>query len=145
MISTAPFVHLHSHSSFSLLRSVLRVPELVRFAADHGMPAIALTDRGNLFGAVEFHQAALEAGVKPIFGMEVSVVRDRRAEDPAKRGPARSLVLLAADRVGWNHLMKISSLGWREGLHDGAPHVDDELLGSHAKGIIALSGGGDGV
>ncbi len=145
MISTAPFIHLHNHSSFSLLRSVLRVPELVRFAAEHDMPAIALTDRGNLFGAVEFYEAAKNAGVKPIFGMEVSVVRDRRAEDPAKRGPAHSLVLLAADENGWNHLMKLSSLGWREGLHDGAPHVDDELLADHARGILALSGGGDGV
>ena len=145
MTSNEAFVHLHNHSGFSLQRATLRVKDLAEFAQAAGMPAIALTDRGNLFGAVEFHQSAKRAGVKPIFGMEVVVVPDRRRVDREVASAARTLVVLAESMQGWRHLMRLSSLGYREGLYDGTPHVDDELLAAHAGGLIALSGGSDGV
>ena len=99
------------------------------------MPAVSLTDHGSMAGAIDLYKAATELGVKPIFGCEVYVVDDRRAQT---KGHAH-LTLLAEDNVGYANLIKLCSLGYLEGYYY-KPRVDWELLGSHASGLIALSG-----
>jgi len=135
------FVHLHNYSEYSLLTSPTRIKDLVDAALRDGAPAIALTDRGNLFGAYDFHQACRVAKIRPIHGLEVEVIRDRRAEDPGARGEAHELVLLAIDETGWRNLMQLSSHGFLDGPHGGSAYVDAELLRAHRKGLLCLSGG----
>ncbi len=142
---TDPFVHLHVHSDYSLLDGAAKIGRLVRRAAELGMPALALTDSGNLFGAVEFHQAARNAGVKPILGMEAFVTRGSRFDKTPRN--ARGLdhvVLLAANRTGFGNLLKISTEGYLEGFYY-RPRIDYEFLEEHAEGLIALSSGMSGA
>jgi len=106
-----------------------------------GAPAVALTDRGNLFGAYEFNQRCQAAQLRAIHGLEVTLVTDRKADEPAARGESCELVLLATGSVGWHNLMQLCSRSWLEGLHEGVPHVDCELLTEHREGLICLSGG----
>lgn len=135
------FVHLHNYSEFSLLTSPTRIDDLVEAAVLDGAPAIALTDKGNLFGAFAFNQACRNAGIRAIHGLELEVVRDRRAEEPGKRGEACELVFLATNRVGWKNLMTLCSRGFLEGLHHGVPQVDPALLAEHREGLLCLTGG----
>ncbi|MGH7730788.1 MAG: DNA polymerase III subunit alpha, partial [Candidatus Eiseniibacteriota bacterium] len=130
------FVHLHNHSDFSLLDGASPIPGMVERAAALAMPALALTDHGSLFGAVEFYQEARRAGVKPIVGMEAYVTRGRRQD--RTRDTAHHLVLLARDEPGFRNLMKLSSLAFLEGFYY-KPRVDHELLDRHAQGLLALS------
>ena len=130
------FVHLHNHSDYSLLDGASPIPRMVERAAELGMPALALTDHGALFGAVEFYQAARKAGIKPILGMETYVTRGRRHD--RARETAHHLVLLARDERGFKNLMRLSSLAFLEGFYY-KPRVDHELLAAHAEGLIALS------
>ncbi len=141
----ASFTQLHTLSEFSLLRAPLRLADLVEGAAEAGFEAVALTDRGNLFGAVEFHERARRAGLRPIHGLETLVVEDRRATDRRRRGRPQAMVLLAEDLRGWHSLLKLSSRAYLEGLFEGEPHVDPELLDAHREGLIALSGGREGA
>src|SRR5260221_3440768 len=131
------FVHLHNHSDYSLLDGASPIPAMVQRAAALRMPALALTDHGAMFGAVEFYQKARKAGVKPIVGMEAYVTRGQR-RDRTPRDVAHHLVLLARDEVGFRNLMKLSSLAYLEGFYY-KPRVDHELLAQHAKGLLALS------
>jgi DNA polymerase-3 subunit alpha len=140
-VCVAGFVHLHAYSEYSLLTSPSRITDLVDAAVRDEAPALALTDRGNLFGAFEFNQHCRAAGIRPVHGLEVEVVKDRQAEDPGHRGEACELVVLAIDMQGWQNLMKLSSRGYLEGLHGGSPHVDAELLAAHREGLICLTGG----
>lgn len=135
MAQQQPFVHLHVHSEYSILDGACRVPELAKRAAEFEMPAVALTDHGSLAGSVQLYKEAAKQGVKPIFGCEVYVADDRRAQ---QKGYAH-LTLLARDNVGYGNLIKLSSLGYLEGYYY-KPRVDWELLQSHASGLIALSG-----
>jgi DNA polymerase-3 subunit alpha len=130
------FVHLHNHSDFSLLDGASPIPRMVARAAQLKMPALALTDHGSMFGAVEFYQAARKAGVKPIVGMEAYVTRGHRKE--RKRDTAHHLVLLCRDERGFRNLMKLSSLAFLEGFYY-RPRVDHELLAQHSDGLLALS------
>ena len=130
------FVHLHNHSDYSLLDGASPIPRMVERAAELGMPALALTDHGALFGAVEFYQAARKAGIKPILGMETYVTRGRRHD--RARETAHHLVLLARDERGFKNLIRLSSLAFLEGFYY-KPRVDHELLAAHAEGLIALS------
>jgi DNA polymerase III subunit alpha len=130
------FVHLHNHSDYSLLDGASPIDRMVRRAADLAMPALALTDHGSLFGAVEFYLAAEKAGVKPIVGMEAYVTRGNRRD--RTRETAHHLVLLARDREGFQNLMKLSSLAFLEGFYY-KPRVDHELLARHSTGLLALS------
>ncbi len=140
-----PFVHLHVHSDYSLLDGAAKVSRLVGRAAELGMPAIALTDSGNLFGAVEFYLAARRAGVKPILGMEIFLTRgSRHDKTPRNARGLDHLVLLARDRTGFRNLMKISTAGYLEGFYY-RPRVDYEFLEEHAEGLIALSSGMSGA
>ena len=131
----APFVHLHVHSEYSILDGACRVPELAARAAELEMPAVALTDHGSLAGSVQLYKETKKHGVKPVFGCEVYVADDRKAQ---QKGYAH-LTLLAKDNVGYGNLIKLSSLGFLEGYYY-KPRVDWELLSAHSDGLIALSG-----
>jgi len=134
-------VHLHVHSHFSLLDGNATVPGLVAAAKDAGMEALALTDHGNLYGAVEFMREARTAGIKPILGIEAYIARKSRLERSG--GEAGNftdhITLLAATHEGWQNLMKLTSRSFLEGFYR-RPRIDKELLASHSKGLIALSG-----
>lgn len=141
------FVHLHTHSHYSLLAGACRIDELVRTSRDLGMSALALTDQGNLFGAVEFYEAAKEAGVRPILGCELYVGDHPSANGngPDSNGhhAPSALVVLARNDRGYRNLMKLSSLGYLEG-HGSKPTVTRIQLAAHADGLIALSGSSNG-
>ncbi|MBA2461698.1 MAG: DNA polymerase III subunit alpha [Actinobacteria bacterium] len=132
---SAPFVHLHVHSEYSILDGACRIPALAARAAQLEMPAVALTDHGSLAGAVDLYKATKKEGIKPLLGCEVYVADDRRART---RGYAH-LTLLAESNDGYANLIKLSSLGYLEGYYT-KPRVDWELLQTHAPGLIALSG-----
>jgi len=132
------FVHLHNHSDFSLLDGAMKAKAMAKRAAEFDMPAIALTDHGNMFGAVEFYQACRKEGVKPILGLEAYVTRDRncRTSDPANR--SYHMVLLAENETGYRNLVKLCSYGYLEGFYY-RPRIDRELLSRYAEGVIGLS------
>jgi DNA polymerase-3 subunit alpha len=130
------FVHLHNHSDYSLLDGASPIPGMVARAAELRMPALALTDHGSLFGAVEFYQEARKAGVKPIVGMEAYVTRGKRQD--RTRDTAHHLVLLARDETGFRNLMRLSSLAFLEGFYY-KPRVDHEILSRYGQGLLALS------
>ncbi len=132
---SAPFVHLHVHSEYSVLDGACRIPALAKRAAELEMPSVTLTDHGSLAGTIELFKAAKAEGIKPIVGCEVYVADDRRSRT---RGYAH-LTLLARDNAGYSNLIKLSSLGYLEGYF-AKPRVDWELLETYAPGLIALSG-----
>ena len=135
------FVHLHTHSEYSLLDGANRIGDLVRKAKEHGMPALALTDHGCLFGAWTFYKAAKGEGLKPIVGMEAYVApgdrRDRSTSGEGERAYYH-LVLLARDQVGYRNLVKLSSIGYTEGFYH-RPRIDREVLAKHHEGLIVTS------
>ncbi|MEX2609610.1 MAG: DNA polymerase III subunit alpha [Gemmatimonadota bacterium] len=139
------FVHLHTHSEFSLLDGANRLTDLVRRAREFEMPALALTDHGCMFGAWQFHQLARKNGLKPILGMEAYVApgdrRQRivgRREDGGAEDKYYHLVLLARDLTGYRNLVRLTSLGYLEGFYH-KPRVDRELLARYGDGIIVSS------
>jgi DNA polymerase-3 subunit alpha len=135
------FVHLHTHSEYSLLDGANRISDLVRRAAEYEMPALALTDHGCMFGAWTFQKAARRAGVKPIMGMEAYVAPgDRRDRSRSGQGEKAyyHLVLLARDREGYRNLVKLSSIGYTEGFYH-KPRIDREVLRAHADGLVVSS------
>jgi DNA polymerase-3 subunit alpha len=138
-----PFVHLHLHSHYSLLDSAIKLEELMRQVSEQGVPAVALTDHGNLFGAYEFYSAARRAGIRPVLGCEVYVApdsrKDRSGRGQGRRKPYHHLVLLAENQRGWNNLMQLVTTAYLDGFYH-RPRIDKELLAAHAEGIIALSG-----
>ena len=138
------FVHLHVHSQYSLLEATITAKTLCKQAAKFGQPAVALTDLGNLFGAVEFYFAALAEGIKPIVGLEVYLApgsRFKKGEDrDALKIPNRRLVLLAKNHRGYQTLCQLSTIGYKEGFYY-KPRVDEDVLKLHNEDIIALSGG----
>ncbi len=130
------YVHLHNHSDYSLLDGASPIPGMVARAAELKMPALALTDHGCLFGAIEFYEAARKAGVKPIVGMEAYVTRGKRQD--RTRDTAHHLVLLARDERGFRNLCRLSSLAFLEGFYY-KPRVDHEILARYSEGLLALS------
>lgn len=139
---STPFVHLHTHSHYSLLNGAVSVPDLVDAAVEHEMPALALTDHGVLYGAIEFYGKARKAGIKPILGFEANLV-DGDATVPPPPGEKRArhhLTLLATSERGYTALGRLSSLGWIKG-HDGRrPCIDRTMLAANHEDVIALSG-----
>ncbi len=133
------FVHLHTHSEYSLLDGASRISEMVRLAAETGMPAIALTDHGVLYGAVDLYLQAKAAGINPIIGQEAYVATRSRhqKEGRADRDPYH-LILLVKDLTGYRNLIKLSSLAHLEGYYY-KPRIDKALLAEHTEGLIALS------
>ncbi len=135
----AEFVHLHVHSDYSLLDGGNNVVRLTRRAAETGQRALALTDHGNLFGAVSFYLAARAAGIKPILGMEAYIApRGRRETGGGMKDVAAHLVLLAMNGRGWQNLMRLSTLAYLEGFYY-KPRIDLELLARHHEGLVCTS------
>ena len=134
------FVHLHLHSEYSLLDGACRIKDLVARAKALGQTAVAVTDHGNLYAAVEFYNEAKSQGIKPIIGCEVYVApRSRFDKLPGADGKPYHLVLLCESNEGYQNLVKIVSTGYTEGFYN-KPRVDTEVLRKYSKGIIALSG-----
>ncbi len=133
------FVHLHNHTEYSFLDGAIRIKNLVARAREFGMPALAITDHGGLFGAVEFFNACLAEGIKPILGFEAYVAPQSRL-DKAKTGEDNyhHLILLARNNEGYKNLMRLTSIGYLEGFYY-KPRIDMEVLRTHSTGIIATS------
>ncbi|MEN8006441.1 MAG: DNA polymerase III subunit alpha [Candidatus Krumholzibacteriota bacterium] len=141
MAANAPpnnFVHLHNHSDYSLLDGAMKTGAMARRAADLGQPALALTDHGNMFGAVEFYKACEKEGIKPIIGTEAYITGDRHNRTSDKRNKSYHMILLAQNATGYRNLVKLSSQGYLEGFYY-RPRIDRELLSQHSEGIIGLS------
>ncbi|MFQ5649242.1 MAG: DNA polymerase III subunit alpha [bacterium] len=135
------FVHLHNHSHYSLLDGVCKLDDFVSEAVKNDMPALALTDHGNMFGAIEFYQVARKHGVKPIIGVEAYVAPGSRKERKYSEGSAATsfhLVLLAKSLAGYQNLMRLVSIGFLEGFYY-RPRMDKEVLKQYSEGLIALS------
>jgi len=131
------FVHLHTHSHYSLLDGLSKIDDLVARVKELGMDALALTDHGVLYGAVEFYKKAAKAGVKPILGIETYVApRDRWSREPGER--YHHLILLAENNAGWHNLIKLSTKAHLEGFYY-KPRIDKELLREYHQGLIGLS------
>src|SRR6266542_981640 len=139
--SSDTFVHLHTHSEFSLLDGASRVDDLCATAAGFGMPAIALTDHGAMFGALDFYQAARRHGIKPILGVEAYVAPrsrfDRTPGDDEEK--YRHLTLLARTAEGYRNLLRLVTDAHLEGFYH-RPRIDKELLAERSAGLIGLSG-----
>jgi DNA polymerase-3 subunit alpha len=136
-----PFAHLHCHSHYSLLDGASPIGKLVARAKSHGMTALALTDHGNLHGALEFYRKAKESGINPILGYEAYVAPGSRFERDAasSKEAAYHLTLLAKNRTGFKNLIRLASAASLEGFYF-KPRIDKELLANHSEGIICLSG-----
>ncbi|MBU0983757.1 MAG: DNA polymerase III subunit alpha, partial [candidate division Zixibacteria bacterium] len=137
----ANFVHLHTHSQYSLLDGACRLDNVIQLAKEYKMPGLAITDHGNMFGAIEFYKKATKAGVKPIIGCEAYVAGGSRFDKkPSNRHPdgGYHLVLLAKNDLGYRNLMKLTSAGFLEGFYH-RPRIDKEILRAHAEGLIATS------
>ena len=133
------FVHLHLHSEYSLLDGACRIEELLDKAVELKMPAMAITEHGNMFSSVGFHDQARKRGINPILGCEVYVAPgDRRTKSGTPGETANHLVLLAETNDGYHNLIKLVSSGYTEGFYY-KPRIDKELLAQHAKGLIGLS------
>jgi len=132
----ADFVHLHVHTQYSILDSTIKLESLVKKAKGLGMPAVAMTDHGNLFGVPEFYEMAKAHSLKPIIGCEVYLTNNREEPDKAK---LYHLVLLAEDEIGYHNLLKLVSISFLDRSYYN-PCIDKELLAQHCKGLIALSG-----
>ena len=135
------FVHLHLHTEYSLLDGACRVDELVDQAAKLGMKAMAITDHGNMFGAVAFHDAAVAKGVKPIIGCEIYVALGSRFDKNASgiTEAYNHLTLLSTNETGYHNLMKLVSVGYTEGFYH-RPRIDKDVLAQHSQGLVGLSG-----
>jgi DNA polymerase-3 subunit alpha len=133
------FVHLHLHSEYSLLDGACRIEELLDKAVELKMPALAITEHGNMFSSIIFHDQARKRGVNPILGCEVYVAPgDRRQKSGTPGETANHLVLLAETREGYHNLIKLVSSGYTEGFYY-KPRIDKDLLAAHARGLIGLS------
>jgi DNA polymerase III alpha subunit len=134
------FCHLHCHSEYSLLDGMSKVDDMVKRAKELNQPAIALTDHGVMFGAIEFYRAAKKAGVKPIMGVEAYLAaRTRTDRDPVKDKTRFHMLLLAENQKGYLNLLKLCSIAQLEGFY-GKPRIDRETLAAHSEGIIATTG-----
>lgn len=133
-----PFVHLHNHSEFSLLDGATKIKDMVKYAVDCEMPAIALTDHGTMYGSFEFYMKARAAGIKPIVGVELYVATRKRTDRDPKKDGNHHLVALAKNETGYKNLMRLSTLASLEGFYY-KPRVDKELLAQYHEGLIICS------
>ncbi|MCH7879214.1 MAG: DNA polymerase III subunit alpha, partial [candidate division Zixibacteria bacterium] len=140
-MKSAEFVHLHTHSQYSLLDGACKLDAVIKLAKEYRMPALAITDHGNMFGAIEFYQKAIAAGIKPIIGMEAYIsagpMTDRK---PSEKYPSGGfhLLLLARNKTGYQNLIKLASAGYLQGFYH-KPRIDHEYLAAHSEGLIATS------
>jgi DNA polymerase-3 subunit alpha len=135
------FVHLHTHSEYSLLDGAARIQQMFAKAAAFGMPALALTDHGVMFGALDFYLAGIEHGVKPILGVEAYVApRSRFDREPGENEEKyRHLTILARNETGYRNLLRLVTDAHLEGFYH-RPRIDKELLAERCEGLIGLSG-----
>jgi DNA polymerase III subunit alpha len=142
------FVHLHLHTDYSLLDGAIQVKPLAKRTAELGMQACAMTDHGNMFGAISFYQAMKAQGVKPIIGCEVYIARGSRKDKAGAAGPGEKanfhLILLAKNLEGYRNLVRLTSRAYTEGFYY-KPRIDRELLAEHSRGLVALSACMSGV
>ncbi len=132
------FIHLHTHSHYSFLQALPTVDELVEKARKEGMDTLALTDSGNMHGAIEFYKAAVNAGIKPILGVDAYLAaRSRHGKDPNLDAKRSRIVLVAENNEGYKNLLALVTKSWTEGFFE-RPRIDKELLREHSHGIIAL-------
>ena len=134
-----PFTHLHCHSHYSLLDGASSIPKLVRRTKEHGMTALALTDHGNLHGALEFYNACNKGGINPVIGYEAYIAAGSRTSRGEQNKSSYHLTLLCQNRTGFQNLIKMASAAALEGFYF-KPRIDKELLEAHSEGIICLSG-----
>jgi DNA polymerase-3 subunit alpha len=141
IVASQEFIHLHLHTQYSLLDGAIRLDDLFTKASQYKMPAVAMTDHGNLFGAIEFYQKAYQFGIKPIIGCEVYVAPGSRFEKDSRASTDTSfhLTLLAENETGYKNLTKLVSTAYFEGFYY-RPRVDKELLKKYHEGVVALSG-----
>ncbi|MCK9364220.1 MAG: DNA polymerase III subunit alpha [Syntrophales bacterium] len=134
------FVHLHVHTHYSLLDGMIRLDDLFQKAKEYGMPAVAMTDHGNIYGTIDFYKQATKHGVKPIIGCELYVAPHKRT-DRAGSGPGENayhLIVLASNLQGYKNLMKLSTLAFLEGFYY-KPRIDKEILREYHEGLIGMS------
>ena len=134
------FVHLHVHTQYSLLDGACQLEKLLHKVREYRMPACAITDHGNMFGAIEFYDMAMKVGVKPIIGCEVYMAPDSRFEKSSRgiQEASYHLILLARNETGYRNLLKLTSAGFLEGFYY-RPRIDKEILAQHSDGLICLS------
>ena len=133
------FTHLHVHSHYSLLDGLPKIDELLDYVKKLGMDSVALTDHGNIYGAVEFYKKAKERGIKPIIGSEIYLALEKMNQERPNIDDKRyHLVLLVKNEEGYKNLVKLLTRAHLEGFYY-KPRVDEELLAKHSKGLIALS------
>ncbi|MCK4656714.1 MAG: PHP domain-containing protein, partial [candidate division Zixibacteria bacterium] len=140
-MSTAEYIHLHNHTQYSLLDGACRIDPFLDMIHGMKMPATAITDHGNMFGAIEFYTKARKRGIKPIIGCETYVApRDHTYKEPIAGKPSSGyhLILLAKNDIGYKNLIKLVSKGYLEGFYH-RPRIDKKLLKDHAEGLIATS------
>ena len=141
------FAHLHLHTDYSLLDGAIQIKPLAKRTEELGMTACAMTDHGNMFGAISFYNTMKSRGVKPIIGCETYITRgsrrDRSASAPGEKANFH-LILLAKDLDGYRNLVRLTSKAYIEGFYY-KPRIDKELLAEHSKGLIALSACMSGV
>ena len=131
------FTHLHLHTLYSLLDGAIRMKELVKTVKEKKMDAVAVTDHGNMFGAVDFYKRAKEAGVKPILGIETYVAGSKGREDRTEK-ISNHLILLAKNDEGYANLRYLSSTGYMHGFYYH-PRIDKKFLKDHSKGLVAMT------
>ncbi|MFH1665952.1 MAG: PHP domain-containing protein, partial [Elusimicrobiota bacterium] len=135
------FVHLHVHSQYSLLDGACLISKLVDLAHSMYMPAIAISDHGNIFGAIDFYNTAMKKGIKPIIGCETYIAQTSRLNrgENGYREPIHHLTLLVKDEIGYKNLIRLVSIAYKEGFYY-KPRIDKEVLAVYSKGLLALSG-----
>jgi DNA polymerase III subunit alpha len=132
------FIHLHVHTQYSLLDGACRIKDLVKKAVDYKMSALAMTDHGNIFGAISFYQTAMQMGIKPIIGCETNIAPGSRFIKDPQQGPASHIVLFVKDEAGYRNLLKLISASYLEGFYY-RPRIDKEILSQCSAGLIGTS------
>ncbi|HPB18456.1 MAG TPA: DNA polymerase III subunit alpha [Candidatus Cloacimonas sp.] len=132
------FVHLHNHTQYSMLDGACRVDRMINLAKEYNMPAVAITDHGNLFGAIDFYKTAQNAGIKPIIGIEAYIINGELESESSKNESRYHLILLAQNEQGYKNLMKLSSISYIKGFYY-KPRISKDLLQQYNEGLICLS------
>ncbi len=132
------FVHLHNHTQYSLLDGACRVDRMIKLAVEYGMPAVAITDHGNMYGAIDFYKAAKKAGIKPIIGTEAYIINGDLNSEHNKSDNRYHLVLLAQNNTGYHNLVKLSSISFIDGYYY-KPRISKAVLAQYSEGLICLS------